>query len=150
KLLQVLQDQEFIPLGARQPVKVDVRVMAATHRNLEKFVEEGKFREDLYYRLDVINLHIPPLRERLDEIPALAKHFLDKHSTGEPHPAVTPGMLQAMYEYSWPGNLRELENLMRRYSVLGNPVAIAEGLRAKSQMDGRSRTIKMAVPVALP
>jgi two-component system, NtrC family, response regulator AtoC len=132
KLLQVLQDQEFIPLGARHPVKVDVRVMAATHRNLERLVEQGNFREDLYYRLNVINLMIPPLRERLDEVPGLAAHFLEKHCGGDPVLAITDEMLDAMYEYPWPGNLRELENLMRRYHVLRDAEAIVTSLRAKS------------------
>jgi two-component system response regulator AtoC len=132
KLLQVLQDQEFIPLGARHLVKVDVRVIAATHRNLERQVEEGKFREDLYYRLNVINIVIPPLRDRIDEIAGLAAHFLEKHAGGELPPPITNDILEALYNYAWPGNIRELENLMRRYFVLRDPVSILEDLRNKA------------------
>jgi DNA-binding NtrC family response regulator len=118
KLLQVLQDGEVQPLGSRRTVKVDVRVLAATHRDLRKGIEEGTFREDLYYRLNVISIVIPPLRERSDEILPLAEALLRRHlPPGTTMPVLTKGLQSAMLEYSWPGNVRELENVMRRYLV---------------------------------
>ena len=119
KLLQVLQDHEFQRIGGKEVIKVDVRVMSATHRNLEKAIADGTFREDLYYRLNVINLSLPPLRERKDDIPSLAEHLLRKYlPTGSPPLVITPELKQALLNYHWPGNVRELENVMRRYIVL--------------------------------
>lgn len=118
KLLQVLQDGEVQPLGSRRIVKVDVRVMAATHRDLRRAIKEGAFREDLYYRLNVINIVIPPLRERQQEILPLAETLLRKHlPPGTKAPALTPELRAVMMEYQWPGNVREVENVMRRYLV---------------------------------
>ena len=118
KLLQVLQDGEVQPLGSRRIVKVDVRVMAATHRDLRRGIEEGTFREDLYYRLNVINIVIPPLRERTQEIIPLAETLLRRHlPAGMTAPVITRELQDAMLGYSWPGNVREVENVMRRYLV---------------------------------
>jgi DNA-binding NtrC family response regulator len=118
KLLQVLQDGEVQPLGSRRIVKVDVRVMAATHRDLRRGIEDGSFREDLYYRLNVISIVIPPLRERRNEILPLAETLLRRHlPAGMTAPVLTRELQSVMLEYSWPGNVRELENVMRRYLV---------------------------------
>jgi two-component system response regulator AtoC len=133
KLLQVLQDREFHRLGGKETVKVNVRVLAATHRDLEKDIEGGRFRADLYYRLNVINLYIPSLRDRTEDIVPLAEFLLRKHATSEiPLPAITNSLRQAMLAYQWPGNIRELENLIRRLAVLGDPELIAIELRSRA------------------
>lgn len=133
KLLHVLQDGEFEPLGGSETVRVNVRVMAATHTDLEKAIRDGRFREDLYYRLNVINIHVPPLRERANEIPALAEYFLKKFAApGVPIPKITPKLTESLLSYSWPGNVRELENFMRRYLVLPDAEGAAEELRKKA------------------
>jgi two-component system response regulator AtoC len=132
KLLQVLQDHEFHRIGGKELIKVDVRLLAATHRDLEKAIAERTFREDLYYRLNVINLHLPPLRERKDDVVGLAEHLLHKHSpAGVPPLSITPELKHAMMVYSWPGNVRELENVMRRFIVLRSAALIARELEAK-------------------
>ncbi len=129
KLLQVLQDREFHRIGAKEATQVDVRIIAATHRELEGRIEQGEFREDLYYRLNVLNIVIPPLRERLDEIIPLATSFLRKHALpGTPIPEIGPALRAALLRHSWPGNIRELENVMRRYLVVRNPEVIGEEL----------------------
>lgn len=118
KLLQVLQDGEIQPLGSSRVVKVNVRVLAATHRDLRRAIEQGTFREDLYYRLNVINIVIPPLRDRRNEILPLADALLRKHlRPGAVMPEITDDMKSIMLEYNWPGNVRELENIMRRFLV---------------------------------
>jgi two-component system response regulator AtoC len=130
KLLQVLQDGEFHRIGAKEPTHVDVRVIAATHRDLEARIEQGEFREDLYYRLNVLNIVIPSLRERLDEIIPLASSFLRKHATaGTSVPEIGPALRAALLRHHWPGNIRELENVMRRYLVLRNPEIIVAELQ---------------------
>jgi two-component system response regulator AtoC len=145
KLLQVLQDGEFRRLGGRDLVKVDVRIMAATHQDLRKAVEEGRFREDLYYRLNVVSIKIPPLRERHAEILPLAEFFLMKYATGDCTALQIPLVLQeAMLSHEWPGNVRELENAMRKYLVVRNAVFLAEELRSLA-----SKT-RSAAPVATP
>lgn len=129
KLLQVLQDREFLPLGAREPIQVDVRVIAATHRDLEEAIDRGEFREDLYYRLDVFNIKVPPLRERPEEIIDLARTFLEKHANRDiPIPVITPQLRKALLAHTWPGNVRELENLMRRFLIYGNPMIVEREL----------------------
>jgi DNA-binding NtrC family response regulator len=129
KLLQVLQDREFHRIGAKEATQVDVRVIAATHRELETQIEQGDFREDLYYRLNVLNIVVPPLRERLDEIIPLATSFLRKHAAADaPIPEIGPALRTALLRHHWPGNIRELENVMRRYLVVRNPEIIAEEL----------------------
>jgi len=149
KLLHVLQDQEFERLGGRETVQVNVRIMAATHADLEKSIREGRFREDLFYRLNVINIQVPPLRERLDEIPLLAAHFLNKFAgPARPIPEITPMLNAALLGYHWPGNIRELENFMRKYAVLQDPVAAADELRLKSGSGLRATVVAMPEPPA--
>jgi len=119
KLLQVLQDQEFHPLGSSTSIRVDVRVMAATHRNLEAAIAAGKLRADLYYRLNVVSITIPPLRERKSEILSLAAFLLARHTPDQTRvPELDSDVKRLLLIYDWPGNVRELENLMRRYLVL--------------------------------
>ena len=118
KLLQVLQDGEIQPLGSRRVINVNVRIMAATHRDLHAAIGQGTFRDDLYYRLSVINIIIPPLRERRDEIIPLAEKLLLRHiGPGCSAPAIPEMLRRAMLDHSWPGNVRELENVMRRFLV---------------------------------
>ena len=134
KLLQVLQDHEFKRLGASETTKLDIRVMAATHCNLEQAIAEGRFREDLYFRLNIIDIHIPPLRERKDEILPLAQLFIETHASPyQPALPIPNGMRDALLEYPWPGNIRELENYMRKYLVLRNAEAIVEQLARQAR-----------------
>lgn len=120
KLLRVLQEGTFTPVGATESRKVDVRIVAATNRNLKEMVEQGTFREDLYYRLNVISLRVPPLRERKEDIPLLAEFFLQKssESIGGAKRGLTKRALEKLYDYPWPGNVRELQNEMERVVVL--------------------------------
>jgi DNA-binding NtrC family response regulator len=127
KLLRVLQDREFMPLGSNESVRVDVRIIAATNADLKKLVDEGKFREDLYYRLNVINLSLPPLRDRKEDIPFLVEYFFLRYcqenekflnSEGRPLLSFEPEAMQILMEHSWPGNVRELENVVERAVVL--------------------------------
>jgi len=125
KLLRVLQEREFEPLGSERTQKVDVRVIAATNRDLRQMVGDGRFQEDLYYRLNVIPIHIPPLRERRDDLPVLVEHFIAKHAqrAGKRIEGLAPGVLEALQSADWPGNVRELENTVERAVVL-SPSAI--------------------------
>jgi two-component system response regulator AtoC len=133
KLLQVLQDQEFQRIGGKDTIKVDVRVMAATHRDLEKSIGDRSFREDLYYRLNVINIVLPPLRERTEDILPMAEFLMKRHANaGAQIPQITPERRQAMSAYQWPGNVRELENFMRKLLILRDPQMLARELAAKS------------------
>lgn len=120
KLLRVIQEREFIPVGGEQTIKVDVRLIAATNADLPSMVEEGTFREDLYYRLNVITIETPPLRQRREDITALAHHFLRRLSeeNGKPSLTLTPRALDMLLEYHWPGNVRQLENVIERAVVL--------------------------------
>jgi DNA-binding NtrC family response regulator len=127
KLLRVIQEREFMPLGSAETVKVDVRIVAATNADLKKLVEEGKFREDLYYRLNVINLALPPLRERKEDIPALVQHFFTKYCRenekflddhNDSILRFEPDAMQVLMDHGWPGNVRELENAIERAVVL--------------------------------
>ncbi len=119
-LLRVLQEQKFERVGGEETIEVNVRVLAATNRDLEQCVREGKFREDLYYRLVVIQIHIPPLRERRDDIGPLAYHFLRRFAerSGKPIEGFTPEALDALTRFDWPGNVRQLENVLERAVVL--------------------------------
>ncbi len=131
KLLQVLQDQEFQRIGGKTPIKVDVRVMAATHCDLQKGITDKTFRGDLYYRLNVINLSVPPLREREEDIVPLAEFILRKYAPQNTHLLPITGKLkEALTSYLWPGNVRELENVMRRLLVMRDPDLIAQNLLA--------------------
>jgi transcriptional regulator with PAS, ATPase and Fis domain len=127
KLLRVIQEREFMPLGSTDVMKVDVRIVAACNVDLKKLVEEGKFREDLYYRLNVINLVLPPLRERKEDIPLLVEHFFTKYcrenekfldANQRSVLRFEPEAMQLLLEYNWPGNVRELENVVERAVVL--------------------------------
>jgi len=120
KLLRVLQEREFEPLGSERSQKVDVRVIAATNRDIRQMVADGRFQEDLYYRLNVIPIHIPPLRERREDIPLLVDHFIRKHAqrAGKRIDGIEPAVLQALEAADWPGNVRELENTVERAVVL--------------------------------
>jgi len=117
KLLRVLQEQEIERLGDDKVIKVDVRIIAATNKDLMHLVRQGKFREDLFYRLSVIPIMIPPLRERIDDIPFLVTHFLEKYAPGRQF-LIQPEVISALEHYAWPGNVRELENLMQRLATL--------------------------------
>jgi two-component system, NtrC family, response regulator AtoC len=130
KLLQVLQDHEFLRLGAKEATRVDVRVMAATHCHLEDAIADGRFREDLYYRLNVINIEIPALRQRKDEIMGLARHLLHKHANDATViPEMSPALMQTLLAHDWPGNIRELENVMRKLLVLRDSDMVCEELQ---------------------
>jgi len=136
KLLHVLQDGGFARLGGKRDISVDVRVLAATNKQLERAVEEGLFREDLFYRLNVVSIHIPPLRERQEEIPIFLDFFLRKYSEyyGKQPPPFTDYAVSRMMEYSWPGNIRELENLVKRYVIVGNESQIIRELSTHKPM----------------
>jgi DNA-binding NtrC family response regulator len=126
KLLRVLQEREFEPLGSERTLRVDVRVIAATNRDLRQMVADGRFQEDLFYRLNVIPIEIPPLRERREDVPVLAEHFVRKHQqrTGKRIDRIEDGVMAALQAYDWPGNVRELENTMERAVVLSTDRAI--------------------------
>jgi two-component system response regulator AtoC len=130
KLLQVLQDGEFARLGGKHDVRVDVRVIAATNRDLERAVGEGQFREDLFFRLNVVTMTLAPLRERRDEIAPLTDYFLKKYSVqyNKPFNDISPETAALLAEYDWPGNVRELENMMKRLVVLGSEAVIRKDL----------------------
>jgi two-component system response regulator AtoC len=139
KLLRVLQEREFERVGGTVLVKVDTRVIAATNKNLAHEVREGRFREDLYYRLNVISIFLPPLRDRQDDIPLLVEHFLQKHrfQVGSSPAKITPGAMQMLMEHHWPGNVRELENLIERAVVLAQGTIITEDHISFSSADQR-------------
>src|SRR6202008_365402 len=133
KLLRVIQEKEFTPLGSTDPIKVDVRILAATNADLLQLVKEGKFREDLYYRLNVINIALPALRDRKEDIPPLVEHFfdfycrennkfLDADNRSMLH--FQQDALQILMEHNWPGNVRELENVVERAVVLAADAAV--------------------------
>ena len=134
KLLHVLQDREFARVGGAQVIRVDVRVIASTNRDLEATIRNGQFREDVYYRLKVVAIHVPPLRDRCDEIPILAQEFVKRFNEeyGR-HLSLSPESLQLLTEYSWPGNVRELENMMKRIVVLQNEQLLCEELTALTE-----------------
>ena len=119
RLLRVLQEGEFTSVGGRQPIKANVRIIAATHRDLRNSIRQGQFREDLFYRINVVPIRLPPLRERVEDIPPLARHFLDRaRDDGLPAKSLDQGAIERLKRYAWPGNVRELENLMRRLAAL--------------------------------
>jgi two-component system response regulator AtoC len=142
KLLRILQEREFERIGSNVPIKIDIRVITATNRNLADEVNRGKFREDLYYRLNVIHIHMPPLRDRKEDIPMLVEHFLVKyrHAPGAIPTTITEEALQQLVAYDWPGNVRELENAIERAVVLsrGNPITL-EHLPMGDALEARDR-----------
>jgi transcriptional regulator with GAF, ATPase, and Fis domain len=149
KLLQVLQDGEFSRLGGKNDVQVDVRVITATNRDLETAVAQGQFREDLYFRLNVVAINLPPLRERREEIPFLTDHFLKKYSVqyNKPTSAISEQLSRRFMDYEWPGNVRQLENLIKRMVVLGSEAPILTDLQQPASMFAlRSQTAASAAP----
>ncbi len=134
KLLHVLQDGQFARLGAKTDTAVDVRVLCATNKLLEQLVSEGTFREDLFYRINVVTVHIPPLRERRNEIPLFIRHFIEKYSAvyGRGVPALADDSMEALIRYGWPGNIRELENLCKRYVIVGDATQIVRELSVQT------------------
>ncbi|MFH0920664.1 MAG: sigma-54 dependent transcriptional regulator [Fibrobacterota bacterium] len=142
KLLRVLQEKEFERVGGNEPIKVDVRIITATNKDLESLVQTGAFREDLFYRLNVIPMTLPPLRERPEDVPDLAHYFAEKNKDGSPVGPVTcsPELLETLQAYAWPGNVRELENLVERMTVLASePLLTPESLppEVRSKMASR-------------
>jgi two-component system, NtrC family, response regulator AtoC len=132
KVLRAIQEREFEPLGSERTQRVDLRVIAATNRDLRQMVSDGRFLEDLYYRLNVIPISIPPLRERREDIPVLVEHFIAKHAqrAGKRVEGIAPGVMQTLQSFDWPGNVRELENTVERAVVLSlTPVIGAEVVR---------------------
>ena len=133
KLLQVLQDKQFARLGGKEDVRVDVRVIAATNQNLAENVARGAFREDLYYRLNVVNIRVAPLRDRKEEIPVLVEYFGKKFTEEfkKPAPRLSNELLELFQQYPWPGNVRELENCIKKIVILSNDQAVCDELRKK-------------------
>jgi two-component system response regulator AtoC len=148
KLLQVLQDREFSKLGGKKDIRVDVRVLVATNKNMEEGVKNGRFREDLYYRLNVVNITVPSLRERKEEIPIFVEYFLDKFSKKYQKKAIplSDKMINALSQHRWSGNVRELENVIQRFVVLGNEKAIIEELTPVIQEDSIPGNSKKIIP----
>jgi DNA-binding NtrC family response regulator len=150
KLLHVLQDHQYSRLGGRHLIETDVRVLAATNVEVQEAMKSGRFREDLYYRLNVLSINVPPLRERTAEIPLLFRHFLTKYSEkfGKTPQGPSKHLLDAAVNYPWPGNLRELENFVKRYVILEDD----EGsLRELVEMSSaRQRTSPREEPSSVP
>jgi two-component system response regulator AtoC len=155
KLLRVLQEREFERVGGSIPIKVDTRVIVATNKNLEAEVEAGRFREDLYYRLNVIRIAMPPMRDRKDDIPLLVEHFLDKHrySPTSPPARISEEAMQALMKHDWPGNVRELENTVQRAVVMSQGGVITSHHIVLSNFSDRpmidiGRMVREATPLA--
>lgn len=149
KMLRILQEGTFIPVGSTEPRKVDVRIIAATNRNLKEMIAKGEFREDLYYRINVINIAVPPLRERTEDIPLLAEYFIEKNhkETGLPKKKLSKKLLSKLMEYEWPGNIRELENEIERLIVLAgdDPAIEADQLSIRMNSDNATTTTSTTV-----
>ena len=149
RLLRVLQEGEFTTVGGRQPIRANARIIAATHRDLRQFIQQGRFREDLFYRLNVVPIRIPPLRERSDDIPLLARHFLDQaHASGLPGKTLDQGAIAALLAHRWPGNVRELENLMRRLAALYPQEAITADVIRGELAEAAAAPAEAASPAA--
>jgi len=149
RLLRVLQEGEYTMVGGRSAIKTNVRIVAATHRDLSQMIRQGLFREDLFYRLNVVPLRLPPLRERTEDIGDLAAHFLrSAQREGEPTKTITPEAIRLMQNYAWPGNVRELENLVRRLSALYVDESIsAEIVQNELNIIDRSPSVTTSGPV---
>jgi two-component system nitrogen regulation response regulator GlnG len=149
RLLRVLQEGEYTMVGGRTPIKSNVRIVAATHRDLSQMIRQGLFREDLYYRLNVVPIRLPPLRERTDDISDLVSHFLRAaQRDGEPVKTVAPEAIRLMQNYSWPGNVRELENLVRRLSALYADESISrEIVQSELNISDRQSVAQASGPV---
>ena len=159
KLLRVIQEKEFIPIGATETVRVDVRILAATNADLRKMVEDGKFREDLYYRLNVINIVLPPLRDRKEDIPPLVEHFFNKYcrenekaldSAGSSMLSFELEAMQILMDHSWPGNVRELENAVERAVVLATTAPVPAGVLPEHLLHGAGLRIRRDSSGSLP
>ncbi len=140
KLLRVIQEREFMRLGGTETLKVDVRILAATNADLRKLVQENRFREDLYYRLNVITIPLPPLRDRKEDIPLLVEHFLKKYSAENSRGGLSfsPEALKVLVDYDWPGNVRELENAVERAVVLASSLVLGPDLLPEQVFENRS------------
>jgi DNA-binding NtrC family response regulator len=148
KLLRVIQEREFMRLGGTETIKVDVRILAASNEDLSKLVRDGRFREDLFHRLNVISLHLPPLRDRKEDIPLLIDRFLGQFCTdnGKPPRVFTHGAMKLLMDYDWPGNVRELENVVERAVVLSTQEAMDADILPESV---RTREIVRGVRLQL-
>jgi formate hydrogenlyase transcriptional activator len=148
KLLRVLQEREFERLGSTRTLRVDVRIVAATNRDLEEMVEQGSFRDDLYYRLSVFPIRIPPLRERVEDIPPLARHFVAQcaRRLGRAAPAIPPPAMETLAAWTWPGNIRELQNVIERAVILspGATLVLPPLDRERKTRAGASRSAEPA------
>jgi len=151
KLLRVIQEREFMPLGSTETIKVDVRIVAATNAELKRLVDEGKFREDLYYRLNVINLALPSLRDRKEDIPALVEHFFTKYcrenekyldENGKSRLRFEPDAMQILMDHAWPGNVRELENVVERAVVLAAQPSVPADVLPEHLLEARGLRIR--------
>ena len=142
----MLQEGEFTTVGGRQPIRANARIVAATHRDLRALIRSGQFREDLFYRLNVVPIRLPPLRERPDDIPVLAQHFLARaQSEGLPAKSLNPGAMAMLSAYRWPGNVRELENLIRRLAALVPQSVITEQILAPELSASRRRRVRARI-----
>ncbi len=159
KLLRVIQEKEFTPLGSTVPIKVDVRILAATNADLHQLVKEGKFREDLYYRLNVINIALPPLRDRKEDIPLLVDYFFTyycrengKYLDSSSHSVLhfQPEALQVLMEHSWPGNVRELENVVERAVVLATDASVPIDVLPEALLEANGIRLQRSEGTPLP
>jgi two-component system response regulator AtoC len=150
KLLQLLQDGQFCRIGAQADKKVEVRIVCATNRKLEEEIENGNFRQDLFYRINVVNLYMPPLRERRGDIPVLVEYFLDYYNRKYNcrARALSTELMEVLQKYHWPGNIRELENLIKRYVILGSEDVISSDLQPREN-DLLSADINLDGPISL-
>ena len=153
KLLRVIQQREFERVGGESPIKVDVRIISATNKNLKEEIEKGNFREDLYYRLDVVSIHVPPLRDKKDDIPLMVHKFIEEfaHENNKPVEGITNGALGALVSYRWPGNVRELRNVIESIVVLTksniiNEQDLPEYILAKDEQS----SLKLSAGISLP
>jgi transcriptional regulator with GAF, ATPase, and Fis domain len=146
KLLRVLEERQVERLGSTRPIHLNVRIIAATHRNLEQRIADGGFREDLYYRLNVFPIHVPPLRERTEDIPDLVWHFVREFSAplGKPIDAIDDGTIAALQAYAWPGNIRELRNLVERAMILATGRRLSIALPSKTSAVAVATSTKLA------
>jgi two-component system, NtrC family, response regulator AtoC len=151
KLLQLLQDGQFCRIGAQEDKKVEVRVVCATNRQLEHEIENGSFRQDLFYRINVVNLHLPPLRERRGDIESLVNYFLEHYNRKYNcrARALSTELISVLQKYHWPGNIRELENLMKRYVILGSEDVISSDLLARNEQEFLNPDINLDGPISL-
>jgi two-component system response regulator AtoC len=151
KLLQLLQDGQFCRIGAQEDKKVEVRIVCSTNRHLEAEIESGSFRQDLYYRINVVNLFMPPLRERRADIPVLIDYFLDSYNRKYNcrAKALSGELMAVLHKYHWPGNIRELENLIKRYVILGSEDVISSELMICDEKDLFAPEIDLDGPISL-